>query len=96
MLRIFSIYEGTTQLQVVAAIRYITNGTYLNIIKEMLDNNEVSEDLKSLKVRVSKLVVELYEQSQLRQGSQQHRGSRFLGRQSLQHDSRNHHVSPYS
>ena len=25
--RIFSIYEGTTQLQVVAAIRYITNGT---------------------------------------------------------------------
>jgi alkylation response protein AidB-like acyl-CoA dehydrogenase len=27
--RIFSIYEGTTQLQVVAAIRYITNGTYL-------------------------------------------------------------------
>ena len=40
----------------------------------------VSEDLKSLKVRVSKLV-ELYEQSpQLRQGSQQHRGSRFPGR----------------
>lgn len=34
--RIFSIYEGTTQLQVVAAIRYITNGTYLNIMKEML------------------------------------------------------------
>lgn len=33
--RIFSIYEGTTQLQVVAAIRYITNGTYLNIMKEM-------------------------------------------------------------
>ena len=35
--RIFSIYEGTTQLQVVAAIRYITNGTYLGIIKEMLE-----------------------------------------------------------
>ena len=32
--RIFSIYEGTTQLQVVAAIRYITNGTYLTIMKE--------------------------------------------------------------
>ena len=28
--RIFSIYEGTTQLQVVAAIRYITKGTYLS------------------------------------------------------------------
>ena len=57
--RIFSIYEGTTQLQVVAAIRYITNGTYLSIIKEMLES-EVSDDLKPLKARVAKLV-ELYE-----------------------------------
>ena len=57
--RIFSIYEGTTQLQVVAAIRYITNGTYLSIIKEMLEN-EVSDDLKPLKERVAKLV-DLYE-----------------------------------
>ena len=57
--RIFSIYEGTTQLQVVAAIRYITNGTYLSIIKEMLES-EVSDDLKALKERVGKLV-ELYE-----------------------------------
>ena len=57
--RIFSIYEGTTQLQVVAAIRYITNGTYLSIIKEMLEN-EVSDDLKPLKERVAKFV-ELYE-----------------------------------
>ena len=57
--RIFSIYEGTTQLQVVAAIRYITNGTYLSIIKEMLEN-EVSDDLKPLKERVAKLV-KLYE-----------------------------------
>ena len=57
--RIFSIYEGTTQLQVVAAIRYITNGTYLSIIKEMLES-EVSDDLKALKERVAKFV-ELYE-----------------------------------
>ena len=57
--RIFSIYEGTTQLQVVAAIRYITNGTYLSIIKEMLES-EVSDDLKPLKERVAKLV-DLYE-----------------------------------
>ena len=57
--RIFSIYEGTTQLQVVAAIRYITNGTYLNIIKEMLES-EVSDDLKALKARVVKLA-DLYE-----------------------------------
>ena len=57
--RIFSIYEGTTQLQVGAAIRYITNGTYLSLIKEMLEN-EVSDDLKALKERVAKLV-DLYE-----------------------------------
>lgn len=57
--RIFSIYEGTTQLQVVAAIRYITNGTYLNIMKEMLQG-EVSESLKPLQERVAKLVA-IYE-----------------------------------
>ena len=59
--RIFSIYEGTTQLQVVAALRYITNSTYLNIMKEMLER-EVSEDMKPLHVRVAKMI-ELYEQS---------------------------------
>ena len=59
--RIFSIYEGTTQLQVVAAIRYITNGTYLSIIKEMLAE-EVAEELKPLQVRVAKMT-ELYEQA---------------------------------
>ena len=32
--RITSIYEGTTQLQVVAAIRHVTTGTYLNIMHE--------------------------------------------------------------
>ncbi len=53
--RIFSIYEGTTQLQVVAAQRYITNGTYLSIIKEMLEG-EVSEEMKPLKDRVAALV----------------------------------------
>ncbi len=52
--RIFSIYEGTTQLQVVAAVRYITNGTYLGIIKEMLQG-EVADDLKPLQERVAKM-----------------------------------------
>ena len=56
--RIFSIYEGTTQLQVVAAIRYITNGTYSAIIREMLDK-EVSEDLKPLKARIGAMVEKL-------------------------------------
>ena len=57
--RIFSIYEGTTQLQVVAAIRYISNGTYLNIMKEMLAA-EVADSLKPLRDRVAALV-ETYE-----------------------------------
>ena len=32
--RITNIYEGTSQLQVVAAIRHVTTGTYLNQIRE--------------------------------------------------------------
>lgn len=32
--RITSIYEGTTQLQTVAAIRYVTNGSYIATIRE--------------------------------------------------------------
>ncbi len=59
--RIFSIYEGTTQLQVVAAVRYITNGTYLAIMKEMLET-PVSDNLQPLKVRIAELV-DLYEEA---------------------------------
>ncbi|MBS6329095.1 MAG: acyl-CoA dehydrogenase family protein [Prevotella bivia] len=53
--RIFSIYEGTTQLQVVAAIRYITNGTYLSIIREMLEE-EVSVEMEPLRKLIATLV----------------------------------------
>ena len=59
--RIFNIYEGTTQLQVVAAIRYIINGTYLGIIREMLEA-PVSPELEGLKARVAKMT-DLYEES---------------------------------
>ena len=59
--RIFSIYEGTTQLQVVAAVRYITNGTYLAIMKEMLET-PVSDNLQPLKVRIAELI-DLYEEA---------------------------------
>lgn len=59
--RIFSIYEGTTQLQVVAAIRYITNGTYLGIMKEML-GREVSDEMKPLRMRVEKMI-SVYEEA---------------------------------
>ena len=57
--RIFSIYEGTTQLQVVAAIRYSTNGTYLSIIKEMMER-PICDCAAPMRQRIAKLV-ELYE-----------------------------------
>lgn len=44
--RITSIYEGTTQLQVVAALRYITNGTYLNVINDL--NAELDERVNAV------------------------------------------------
>ena len=58
--RIFSIYEGTTQLQVVAAIRYITNGTMLQNIKDMMNGMEVLESLKYAAERLDGLVT-IYE-----------------------------------
>ena len=42
--RITSIYEGTTQLQVVAAIRHVTTGTYLNWINEQAAKECKPED----------------------------------------------------
>lgn len=59
--RITSIYEGTTQLQVVAAIRYIMNGTYLGIISDLMQE-EVSEELRPLYKKVEAMV-KLYEES---------------------------------
>lgn len=55
--RIFSIYEGTTQLQVVAANRYVMNGTYLGIMREMLAE-PVSKDMQPLSKRIEKMVEE--------------------------------------
>lgn len=46
--RITSIYEGTTQLQVVAAIRYVTTGAYLARIKEY-EAMPVDDSLKGLR-----------------------------------------------
>ncbi len=46
--RITSIYEGTTQLQVVAAIRHVTTGTYAALMEEYA-NMEVSEKLTPVK-----------------------------------------------
>lgn len=49
--RITSIYEGTTQLQVVAAIRHVTTGIYLNLINEY-NAEEVKPELQALKDRL--------------------------------------------
>ena len=46
-------YEGTTQLQVVAAIRFVMNGAYLSHLRE-LEQQEVSEEMKELQARAAK------------------------------------------
>jgi len=46
--RITSIYEGTTQLQVVAAIRHVTTGTYLNIMHEF-ESHALADNLCPLR-----------------------------------------------
>ena len=56
--RITSIYEGTTQLQVVAAIRHVTTGTYLNKINEYAAESYAPE-LKPLQDRLAAMT-ELY------------------------------------
>ena len=50
--RITSIYEGTTQLQTVAAIRYVTNGFYSSVIEDYAQM-PVANELESVKARVA-------------------------------------------
>ena len=50
--RITSIYEGTTQLQTVAAIRYVTNGFYSSVIEDYAQMPVVAE-LEGIKSRVA-------------------------------------------
>ena len=59
--RITSIYEGTTQLQVVAAIRHVTTGTYLNKIKEYA-TREYSEAVAPMKAKLEAMTA-LYEET---------------------------------
>jgi alkylation response protein AidB-like acyl-CoA dehydrogenase len=58
--RITNIYEGTTQLQVVAAIRHVFTGTYLSQMKAY-QAEALSPELDGLKARLAKLV-DIYEQ----------------------------------
>ncbi|MCL4102891.1 hypothetical protein MMG03_002501 [Fibrobacter succinogenes] len=48
--RITSIYEGTTQLQVVAALPHITTGTYTSMLDE-LEAAAVAPEFEALKAR---------------------------------------------
>ena len=59
--RITSIYEGTTQLQVVAAIRHVTTGTYLNQIKEYAAR-EYSEAVAPMKAKLEAMTA-MYEET---------------------------------
>lgn len=58
--RITNIYEGTSQLQVVAAIRHVLTGTYLSQMEAYMQQ-EFSSELNPLKERLIALV-EIYKQ----------------------------------
>jgi alkylation response protein AidB-like acyl-CoA dehydrogenase len=58
--RITNIYEGTTQLQVVAAIRHVFTGTFLSQMREY-QAETTRPELDGLKSRLAKLT-EIYEQ----------------------------------
>lgn len=53
--RITSIYEGTTQLQVVAALRYVTGGTYSQFVKDILESLADSAEKSAILDMVAKL-----------------------------------------
>lgn len=58
--RITNIYEGTTQLQVVAAIRHVTTGSYLNQIKAY-EAVHINPELEPLRKRLQAMT-NIYEQ----------------------------------
>jgi alkylation response protein AidB-like acyl-CoA dehydrogenase len=60
--RITSIYEGTTQLQVVAAIRGVTAGGYLKHIREVYEKAELGTNLHKYRNVLQELTAE-YEQA---------------------------------
>ena len=58
--RITSIYEGTTQLQVVAAIGNVTKGVYADQMK-VYAAEEVSEEMKPLQARVNAMAEQYFD-----------------------------------
>jgi alkylation response protein AidB-like acyl-CoA dehydrogenase len=59
--RILTIYEGTSQLQVVAAIRHVTTGTYLQQIREY-EKLPINPEFHSFRKRLM-IMTNLYENS---------------------------------
>lgn len=59
--RITSIYEGTSQLQVVAAIRHVTTGSFLTKMRSYL-SEKISPELDSLRNRLSAMA-DIYEKA---------------------------------
>ena len=58
--RITSIYEGTTQLQTVAAIRYVTSGFYLQVIRDF-EQEACADEFAALKQRVAAMTAKYEE-----------------------------------
>lgn len=60
--RITSIYEGTTQLQVVAAIRHVTTGTYMTLINGYAEQTaEVRPELAEVKANLEAMTKQYQE-----------------------------------
>lgn len=53
--RILTIYEGTSQLQTVAAIRHVTTGNYLNQIHDYDNNSVIDDRYSSIRCRLQKM-----------------------------------------
>lgn len=62
--RIMTIYEGTSQLQVVAAIRHVTTGNYLKIIRDY-DAQQIHPEFTSLRKRLQ-IMTNLFENAVIR------------------------------
>ena len=81
--RITSIYEGTSQLQVVAALRGVGSGTLLNIIKEY-ENSEIPEKLHPLRNRLIPLTEKYQEAISYAQSLDNEEAWDFLGRRMVE------------
>lgn len=81
--RITTIYEGTSQLQVVAAIRGIGNGSFLNYIREY-EATEIKSDMYSLRQKLIKMTQQYEETVKYAQSLNCDDSWGFLGRRMVE------------